>query len=147
MTAVSRSTAAAAVVLVFTLLGCSGGNSPTTPTPPPPTGTTPPPAPPPPGPPPSTATIVISANNTFVPAEVTVAVGGRVTFVNQNNRAHDLTSDPLHTHTDCPAIMDAGFIQPGQTKTTGPLNVARVCGFHDHMQENNLDLRGRIIVQ
>jgi hypothetical protein len=150
MTAVSRNNAAAAVVLVFALAGCSGGNSPTTPTPPPPTGTTPPPAPPapgPPAPPPSTATIVISANNTFVPAEVTIAVGGRVTFVNQNNRAHDLTSDPLHTHTDCPAIMEAGFIQPGQTKQTGPLNVARVCGFHDHMQENNLDLRGRIIVQ
>lgn len=91
--------------------------------------------------------MLIGSNNAFVPPEVTVAVGGRVTFVNQNNRAHDITSDPLHLHTDCPAIREVGFIQPGQTKQTGPLTVARTCGFHDHMQENNADLRGRIIVQ
>jgi plastocyanin len=90
---------------------------------------------------------VITSNNAFSPSEVTIAVGGRVTFINQNNRAHDINSDPLHVHTDCPAIFEVGFIQPGQTKQTGPLNEARVCGFHDHMQENNPDLHGRIIVQ
>jgi plastocyanin len=100
-----------------------------------------------PAPPPLTATVVIGSNNAFMPSEVTVAVGGRVAFVNQNNRAHDITSDPLHLHTDCPPILDVGFIQPGQTKLTGPLTVARVCGFHDHMQETNPSLRGRIIVQ
>jgi plastocyanin len=107
----------------------------------------PPPAPTPtPGPPPLTATVVIGSNNSFAPKEVTISVGGRVTFVNQNNRAHDITSDPLHLHTDCPPIIAVGFIVPGQTKETGQLNVARVCGFHDHMQENNTDLHGRIIV-
>ena len=70
-----------------------------------------------------------------------------MTFINQNNRPHDINSDPLHVHTDCPPIFEVGFIQPGQTKQTGPLNEARVCGFHDHMQENNPDLHGRIIVQ
>jgi plastocyanin len=139
------------LTLLLALLGaCSGGgestpSTPTAPTPPPATAAPPPPAPP--GPPPSTATVVIGSNNAFVPAEVTIAVGGRVTFVNQNNRPHDITSDPLHLHTDCPAIMDVGFIQPGQTKQTGPLTVARTCGFHDHMQEQNPDLRGRIIIQ
>jgi plastocyanin len=82
-----------------------------------------------------------------MPVEVTIAAGGRVVFVNQNTRSHDITSDPLHTHTDCPPILEVGFIQPGQTKQTGPLTVVRTCGFHDHLQENNLDLRGRIIVQ
>jgi plastocyanin len=91
--------------------------------------------------------VTITSNNTFQPNEVRVLVGGRVTFVNQNNRAHDITSDPLHLHTDCPPILDVGFIQPGQTKQTGPLTVERTCGFHDHMQENNPDLHGRIIVQ
>jgi plastocyanin len=136
----------AIVVLSAVAAGCSGGDpaAPTAPTPP---VAAPPPAPPPAGPPPSTATVVIGSNNTFIPAEVTVAVGGRVTFINQNNRAHDITSDPLHLHTDCPAIIEVGFIQPGQTKQTGPLNVARTCGYHDHMQENNPDLHGRIIVQ
>jgi hypothetical protein len=122
------------------IVGCGDG-TPATPVAPSPSPT------PPPGPPPLTATVVIGSNNAFAPAEVTVAVGGRVTFVNQNNRPHDITSDPLHLHTDCPPIIEVGFIQPGQTKQTGVLNVARVCGFHDHMQESNSDLHGRIIVQ
>jgi plastocyanin len=141
--------AAIATVLIglAAVAGCSGGSSPTAATPPttsPPTTPPPSPAPAPPG---LTATIVITSNNTFQPSEVTIAVGGRVTFINQNNRAHDITSDPLHLHTDCPPVIDVGFIQPGQTKQTGVLSVARVCGFHDHMQETNPDLHGRIIVQ
>jgi plastocyanin len=136
--------------LLLTFPAACGGEkdsapaTPTAPTPPP--VAAPPPAAPP-APPSLTATVVIGSNNAFVPAEVTVAVGGRVTFVNQNNRPHDITSDPLHLHTDCPPIMEVGFILPGQTKQTGQLTVARTCGFHDHMQEQNVDLRGRIIVQ
>ena len=139
-------TRAAGVLLVAAAAGCSGG-SPTAATPPaptPPVSPTPPAGPAPPG---LSATITITANNTFVPSEVTIVVGGRVTFINQNNRAHDITSDPLHLHTDCPPVIEVGFIQPGQTKQTGPLTVARTCGFHEHMQETNPDLRGRIIVQ
>jgi plastocyanin len=129
-------------MMVLSLVGCGGGEA--TPTP---TSPTPPPAAPAPPAPTLTATVTISANNTFQPLEVTVLRGGRVTFVNQNNRAHDITSDPPHLHTDCPPVMEVGFIQPGQTKQTGVLAVAGTCGFHDHMQENNTDLRGRIIIQ
>ena len=136
--AVVRGWQIAALTLI---VGCGSA------TPAKPVAPSPPPPPPAPGPPSLTATVVIGSNNAFVPAEVTVAVGGRVTFDNQNNRPHDITSDPLHLHTDCPAIIQVGFIQPGQTKQTGVLEVARVCGFHDHMQENNTDLHGRIIVQ
>jgi plastocyanin len=133
-------------LLLALTLACSGGSSPTAATPTPPAS--PAPAPPAaPAPPSLTATITITPNNTFAPSEVTIAVGGRVTFINQNNRAHDITSDPLHLHTDCPPILEVGFIQPGQTKQTGPLPVSRTCGFHDHMQETNPDLRGSIIVQ
>jgi plastocyanin len=133
-----------ALVAVACGSGSGGGGTPTTPTTP-----TPPPGPTAPAPPPATlaATVVITPNNTFQPLEVTVLAGGRVTFINQNNRAHDITSDPPHLHTDCPPVIDVGFIQPGQTKQTGPLTVVRTCGFHDHMQENNPDLRGRIIIQ
>jgi plastocyanin len=135
-------------LLLGSTLACSGGSSPTSATPTPPAAPPPaPPAAPAPAPPGLTATITITPTNAFSPPEVTIAVGGRVTFINQNNRAHDITSDPLHLHTDCPPIIDVGFIQPGQTKQTGPLSVARTCGFHDHMQETNPDLRGRIIVQ
>jgi plastocyanin len=132
-------------ILVGCLGGCSSSDpaTPTAPTTPPVTNV----PPTPPTPPPVTATIVIGSNNAFTPTEVAVAVGGRVTFINQNTRAHDITSDPLHLHTDCPAVLDVGFIQPGQTKQTGPLTAARVCGVHDHMQETNPALRARIIVQ
>lgn len=126
------------LLAALAMVACDGGQPPT------PMAPSPPPAA---GPPPLTATVVIGSNNKFAPSEVTISVGGRVTFVNQNNRSHDITSDPLHLHTDCPPLMAVGFIQPGQTKETGVLDVARVCGFHDHMQENNPDLHGRIIVQ
>ena len=136
-----------AVLIAALLSGCNSG-APTNPTPPPTGNPNPNPNPnPEPGPPPLTATIVIASNNRFEPAEVRVALGGQVTFINQNNRPHDIVSDPPHLHTDCPAIENVGFIQPGQTKQTAPLTTARTCGFHDHMQENNLDLRGRIIIQ
>ncbi len=123
------------------LTACSGGESAPTPTSPTPPSTATPPA--------VTleATVTITSTNRFQPSEVRILPGGRVTFVNQNNRAHDITSDPLHLHTDCPAVIDVGFIQPGQTKQTGVLMETRTCGFHDHMQENNPDLRGRIIIQ
>jgi plastocyanin len=133
------------VVAVLLSVSCSGGDP--APAPTAPSANTP--APTVPAAPPVTlsATVTITANNVFQPAEVRVLAGGRVTFINQNNRAHDITSDPPHMHTDCPAIQEVGFIQPGQTKQTGVLNEARTCGYHDHMQENNPDLRGRIIIQ
>jgi plastocyanin len=135
---------AAGVGFILLAAACSGTTTPSTPSTP--TAPTPPTSPAPP-PVTLTATVTITANNLFQPSEVRVLAGGRITFVNQNNRAHDITSDPPHLHTDCPAIIEVGFIQPGQTKQTGVLDQVRTCGFHDHMQENNPDLRGRIIIQ
>jgi plastocyanin len=132
------------VGFILVAAACSGTTTPSTPSTP--TAPTPPTSPAPP-PVTLTATVTITANNLFQPSEVRVLAGGRITFVNQNNRAHDITSDPPHLHTDCPAIIEVGFIQPGQTKQTGVLDQVRTCGFHDHMQENNPDLRGRIIIQ
>ena len=132
----------AGCALALAVCACSDG-APSTPTSP--TAPTAPPT----APPAATlaATVTITANNRFQPVEVRVLRGGRVTFINQNNRAHDITSDPPHLHTDCPSIAEVGFIQPGQSKQTGVLNDVRTCGFHDHMQENNPDLQGRIIIQ
>ena len=139
------------VTVLVAMAACNSATAdPTRPTPPPVAAPPPPPPPTPnPGPPPATlsATIVITPNNSFQPPEVRILVGGRVTFINQNNRAHDITSDPPHLHTDCPPVMEVGFIQPGQTKVSGALNTVRTCGFHDHMQENNPDLRGKIIIE
>ena len=91
------------------------------------------------------ATITITATGVS-PQSVTVAAGSRVTFVNNNTRAHDMSSDPHPAHTDCPEIT-VGFLQPNQSSTTQNLNRVRTCGFHDHNQDTNTSLQGTIRIQ
>src|SRR5436190_21989104 len=78
-----------------------------------------------------TTTITITSNGVS-PANIQVAVGSRVKFVNNDTRSHNMTSDPHPDHTDCPDINQVGFLTPGQQRETGNLNTARTCGFHDH---------------
>jgi plastocyanin len=92
----------------------------------------------------SSATITISGNK--VSPEVTqVALGAVITFVNQDTRAHEMMSDPHPLHNECPEI-NVGMLNPGQSKQTNTLSIARACGFHDNMQDTNTALRGRILV-
>jgi len=93
-----------------------------------------------------TATITISSAGVVSPSTVTIRQGGRVTFVNNDSRAHDVASDPHPTHEDCPAIDQAGFLSPSQSRATGNLNVVRSCGFHDHNLPSNTGLQGRITI-
>lgn len=95
----------------------------------------------------STATITIGADGAVTPANVTITQGGRVTFVNNHNRPHDMSSDPHPEHTQCPEINQVGFLQAGQTRTTGNLNTVRRCGFHDHNEPTNNSLIGSITIQ
>ena len=81
------------------------------------------------------------------PRTVTISAGSRVTFVNSDTRVHDMASDPHPEHTACPAINDVGFMQLGQSRTTGNLNTARTCGFHDHNQPSTAGLQGSIVIQ
>ena len=111
----------------------NGGGTPTTPTNP----NTPPVA---------TTTITITANGVN-PQRITVPVGSRVTFINNDTRTHEMNSDPHPNHGDCPAIDDVGFLAAGQSKQTGNLTVVRTCGFHDHNQPTAASLTGQIIVQ
>jgi plastocyanin len=94
----------------------------------------------------SDVTITIRATGPS-PAEMRVPVGARVSFVNNDTRPHAMSSDPIQTHTDCPPINDVGFLNPGQSRSTGALNVAGTCGFHDHTNELDATFKGRIIVQ
>ena len=50
----------------------------------------------------------------MTPLEITIAVGQRVTFVNNDVRAHDVVGGIDPAHPDCPEIMQAGFLTPGQ---------------------------------
>jgi len=132
---------AAAVFVTATAVACGGGSSstPTSPT----TGggtsgggTT--------G---DTATITIGSDGRVTPSSVTINRGGRVTFVNNHNRAHDMSSDPHPEHTDCPPMAQVGFLSTGQSRTSGNFTTARTCGFHDHNEENNPNLKGTIVIQ
>jgi plastocyanin len=131
--------------LVALSSACGGGGGSSTPTAPsnggggtpPPTG----------GAPPTTATITIGSDGRVSPASVTIAAGGRVTFVNNHTRPHDVASDPHPSHEDCPPIDQVGFLSPGQSRTSGNLNIVRRCGFHDHNDPGNSGLIGSITIQ
>ena len=97
---------------------------------------------------PSTGDVTITISSSGVaPPEVRIPVGGRVTFLNNDSRPHAMSSDPIQVHTDCPPINDVGFVNPGQSRQTGAMNVKRTCGFHDHTNENDPIYKGRIIVE
>lgn len=129
---------AVAVFVAATAVACGGGgdSSPTTPT-----------SPTNPTNPADTATITIGSDGRVSPQTVTIPRGGRVTMINNHNLAHDMSSDPHPDHTQCPELNQWGFLQPGQSRTSGNLNVARTCGFHDHNRDTDPNLRGTITIQ
>ena len=126
-----------AAVLALTILACGGGGGGGTPTTPTPNPT----------PTPGGTTITIGTDGRVSPANLTVPVGSRVTFVNNHNRPHDMFSDPHPEHTDCSEFDSVGFLNPGQSKQTQNLNRARTCGFHDHNDPSNTGLQGRVTIQ
>jgi plastocyanin len=95
----------------------------------------------------SGATVTI-ANGSVSPATVSVAVGQTVTFVNNDNRAHEIASNPHPQHGTCPSIEGGlGSLAPGQTRTTRAFANSGSCGYHDHLDDTNPSLRGTINVQ
>jgi hypothetical protein len=129
----------------ITAVTCGGGGSstPTSPSPSPSPSPTPTPSPSPSG----DTTLTISSAGSITPKVLTVAVGSRVTFVNNNSRAHDMASDPHPNHTDCPELNQVGFLQPGQSRQTGNLNTRRTCTYHDHNRDTDTNVQGTIVIQ
>lgn len=131
MTVHIRTAVAAALFSVLVLPAC-GSDTPSAPSNPDPGGS-------------SAATITITANGVS-PASVTVPVGSRVTFVNNDSQSHQMSSDPHPVHNDCPAI-NLSNLSPGASGQTGVLNTARTCGFHDHNLPDDASLQGTIVIQ
>ena len=73
--------------------------------------------------------------------------GARITFVNKDTVPHDIQSDPPLLHSECPEVAGAGFIVPGQTKSTDPIDRLISCGFHDHHHEGDPHYAGRANVE
>ena len=93
------------------------------------------------------ATITITGAGVNTP-NVTVAVGQTVTFINNDNRPHEMASNPHPQHGSCPSLeAGLGTIAAGQTKVTHNFANAGACGYHDHLNDTNNALKGTITVQ
>jgi plastocyanin len=92
-------------------------------------------------------TITISTSGLVSPKQLMVPPGTRVLFVNNHSRRHDMTSDPHPDHLDCPELNQVGVLNAGQSRESGNLVIVRTCGFHDHDDPDNVNLRGSIIVR
>jgi plastocyanin len=123
----------AAAWAVAAALSCGGGSSSTSPSGPCTPSSNP-------------ATFVIM-NNQVCPQSLTVSRGTQVTFINQDSNVHQMNSDPHPDHTDCVEINQVDFLNPGQMRQTGNLNIARRCGFHDHSRPDTASLKGAIVIQ
>jgi len=94
----------------------------------------------------SPATFVIQ-NNQVCPKTLTVSRGTQVTILNADATNHEMDSDPHPEHTDCPELNQIGFLNPGQSRQSGNLNIARTCGFHDHLNPDNNAVKGSVTIQ
>ena len=81
------------------------------------------------------------------PLEITIAVGQRVTFFNNDTRPHDVIGGVDPAHPDCPEILQAGYLAPGQRSETGVFTTARTCEYHDHTMLSVPAFQGRIIIR
>ena len=93
---------------------------------------------------PSGATITI-ANGRVTPASVTITVGQSVTFVNSDGRVRNMNSDPHPDHNQCPSL-NVGAMANGQSRVSGAFTVARTCGYHDHDDPDNGNVKGQVII-
>jgi plastocyanin len=91
------------------------------------------------------ATITITGSGVN-PSQVTISVGQSVRFVNNDSRAHDMSSDPHPTHTACPSL-NRGVIAGGQTRDSNGFGNAGSCTYHDHNDPDNGAWKGRITIQ
>lgn len=126
---------AAAAAAVAVALSCGGSSSSSTTGP---TGSCTPSS--------SPNTLVIQ-NNQICPRALTVTRGTQITILNSDSLVHEMYSDPHPEHTDCPELNQIGFLNPGQSRQSGNLNIARTCGFHDHGNPDNDGLKGTITIQ
>lgn len=67
----------------------------------------------------------------MTPLEITIEVGQRVTFVNNDVRAHDVAAASIRPIQSA-RILQAGFLSAGQRRDTGVFTTARTCNYHDH---------------
>ena len=90
--------------------------------------------------------IVTIAATGVNPLQLIVAVGDRVTFINNDSQPHEIAGGPDPATPDCREIDAVGFLAPGQSRQTAPLPVARTCDYHDHNNHSRV-FTGRLLIR
>ena len=103
------------------------------------------PAPTAPSPAATPPVVTITANGVS-PKELTIQVGGSVTFVNNDRIPHDMAGGPDPQHPDCPEIDVVSFLAPGQQRATAAFPRARTCEYHDHSFHSPI-MNGMIVIR
>ena len=132
------------LTICLTVAACNSGKNPAAPSAVPVAG--PPPVAPPVPAPPATPTITISSAG-MSPLDLSIVVGQRVAFVNNDSRPHDVVGGKDPANPDCPEILQAGFMSPGQRGETAVFTTARTCEYHDHTQMGVPAFQGRIVIR
>ena len=83
----------------------------------------------------------------MTPLELTINVGQTVLWINNDVRPHDVVGGVDPNHPDCPEIVIAGFLSPGQRGETAPFNTAKTCDYHDHTALGVPGFGGKIIIR
>jgi len=91
------------------------------------------------------STIMIMATEAL-PAELTVAVGERVEFMNHDTVPHAVAGGPDPSRPGCPEINAVGVLAPGETRSTDAFSTPKTCEFHVPRGQSAL-LAGRIVIR
>jgi plastocyanin len=92
------------------------------------------------------ATITVTVTG-VVPREVRIKAWNHVRFVNNDSVPHQIVSDPVTDHSQCPSINGVGYLPSGSSGETRTLISTIACGFHDHLNQHDDSFKGRIIVE
>jgi plastocyanin len=128
--------AAGAGVIALTLWSCGDGGSPTGPSGGGGGGG---------GTPVDTTTVTITSTGVS-PQSIIVNAGARITFINNDSRTHEPSSNPHPSHTQCPEL-NIGSLAAGLSRESGPAVAGRTCGYHDHLDEANRSMQGSVQVR
>lgn len=83
-------------------------------------------------------------NDYVTPQDIKIKAGGKITFVQVDGSWHDFASGPHPTHTEY-APLNIGFLRKGESHEV-VFPTAGNYGFHDHLNDNDPKLQGKVLV-
>jgi hypothetical protein len=78
------------------------------------------------------------------PQHIQIKKGGKVLFVEVDDSVHDFASGPHPAHTEYPPL-NIGYLKKGEAATVD-FPAPGLHGFHDHVNDDNENLMGEILV-